>query len=148
MTDALSIATELCKHFEGFRAKPYRCPAGIPTIGYGATYYTDGRPVLLTDPPVTREVAADLLRFQLEKQFFPGVIRLCPSLITQPARLAAIADFAFNLGLGRLQTSTLRRKVNAGDWEAAKEQLMRWTRAGGVILPGLVRRRSAECALL
>lgn len=148
MDEAIAIATDLCKHFEGFRAKPYRCPAGIPTIGYGATYYMDGRPVQLTDPPITREVATDLLRFQLERQFFPGVTRLCPTLITHPKKLAAIADFAFNLGLGRLQTSTLRRKVNAQDWEGSKEQLMRWTRASGKVLPGLVRRRQAEADLL
>lgn len=148
MDEAFAIATDLCKQFEGFRAAPYRCAAGVPTIGYGATYYMDGSLVQLTDPPITREVATGLLLFQLEKQFFPGVIRLCPILITHPTKLAAIADFAFNLGLGRLQTSTLRRKVNAGDWTGSKEQLMRWTRASGKILPGLVRRRSAECNLL
>jgi lysozyme len=148
MGDALSITSELCKHFEGFRSKPYLCSAGVPTIGYGATYYLDGRRVQLTDPPITREVATGLLMFQLERDFFPGVLRLCPILITHPARLAAITDFAFNLGLGRLQTSTLRRKVNAEDWEAAKEQLMKWTRGGGRVLPGLVRRRAAEAKLL
>lgn len=148
MDEALEITAELCKRFEGFRAKPYYCPAGVATIGYGATYYLDGSTVQLTDPPVTPEVATDLLMAQLRRQFFPGVIRLCPILITHPTRLAAIADFAFNLGLGRLQTSTLRRKVNAEDWGAAKEQLMRWTRAGGKILPGLVRRREAESRLL
>jgi lysozyme len=68
--------------------------------------------------------------------------------LLHPTRLAAITDFAFNLGLGRLQTSTLRRKVNAEDWEAAKEQLMKWTRGGGRVLPGLVRRRDAEAKLL
>lgn len=145
---AIEITTELCKKFEGFRSKPYLCPAGVPTIGYGATYYTDGRKVQLTDPPISKEAAEELLRVELMHTYFPGVIRLCPSLITHPARLAAIADFAFNLGVGRLQTSTLRRKVNAEDWGAAKEQLMRWTKAGGRVLPGLLRRRQAESNLL
>jgi lysozyme len=58
-----------------------------------------------------------------------------------------LVDFCYNLGVGRLQTSTLRRVVNAGDWQGAKEQLMRWTRGGGRVLPGLVRRRAAEVAL-
>jgi lysozyme len=60
----------------------------------------------------------------------------------------ALVDFTYNLGVGRLQTSTLRRVVNAGDWQGAKEQLMRWTRGGGRVLPGLVKRRAAEAALL
>jgi lysozyme len=59
----------------------------------------------------------------------------------------AIVDFAYNLGVGRLQTSTLRRKLNAQDWEGAKEQLRLWVRGGGRVLPGLVKRRDAECAL-
>lgn len=62
--------------------------------------------------------------------------------------LNAIVDFAYNLGVGRLQTSTLRRKINAQDWAGAKAELMRWTRGGGRVLPGLVRRREAEIALL
>jgi lysozyme len=60
----------------------------------------------------------------------------------------AIADFTFNLGSGRLQTSTLRRKLRALDWEGSKEQLMLWVRGGGRVLPGLVRRRKAEATLL
>lgn len=148
MDDVLAIAEELCKRFEGFRPKPYRCPAGIPTIGYGATQYADGRAVQLSDPPISKQDAEDLLLFQLHSRFLPGVIRLCPILVAYPHALAAITDFAFNLGLGRLQTSTLRKRLNEGDWEAAKEQLMRWTRASGKVLPGLVARRKAEAALL
>jgi lysozyme len=60
----------------------------------------------------------------------------------------AIVDFAYNLGVGALQTSTLRRKINAQDWEGAREQLMRWVRGGGRILPGLVKRREAESLLM
>ena len=57
-------------------------------------------------------------------------------------------DFAYNWGTGRLQTSTLKRKINTNDWEGAKEQLMLWTKGGGKVLPGLLKRRTAECALL
>lgn len=147
MTD-LSTARELCKHFEGFRAKPYICPAGVPTIGYGATYYPDGRRVAMTDPPISQADAEAMLDAQLQREYLPGVLRLCPSLIAHPQALNAIVDFSFNLGVGRLQTSTLRRRINAGDWAGAAEQLRRWVRGGGKVLPGLVRRREAEVELL
>lgn len=144
----LELATTLCKEFEGFRSKPYICPAGVPTIGYGSTRYLDGRKVTLDDPPITRMIAEMMLREQLAREYLPGVLRACPSLIAHPQALNAIVDFAYNLGVGRLQSSTLRRRINHGDWEGAKEQLMRWVRGGGRILPGLVRRRKAEAALL
>ena len=144
----LDLAAELCRRFEGFRSKPYLCPAGIPTIGYGSTYYADGRKVSLSDPPTTQEEADALLLHELQSTYAPGVLRLCPNLIAYPNRLNAIVDFCYNLGVGRLQTSTLRRKIAAQDWDAAKEQLMLWTKAGGKVLPGLLKRRQAECALM
>jgi lysozyme len=144
----LELATTLCKEFEGFRSKSYLCPAGVETIGYGSTRYPDGRKVKLDDPPIMRTEAEDILRWQLEREFLPGVLRACPSLISHPQALNAVVDFAYNLGVGRLQTSTLRRRINQGDWQGAKEQLMRWVRGGGRVLPGLVRRRKAEAALL
>ncbi len=144
----LELAVTLCKEFEGFRARSYICPAGVPTIGFGSTRYEDGRKVTLDDPPITRERAEELLRWQLEREFLPSVLRSCPTLIAHPQALNAVLDFTYNLGSGRLQTSTLRRRINQGDWEGAKEQLMRWVRGGGRVLPGLVRRRKAEAALL
>ena len=144
----LNLAAELCRRFEGFRSKPYLCPAGIPTIGYGSTYYASGTKVTLNDAPITKEEADTLLLAELHHTYAPGVARLCPILLTHPRRFNAIVDFCYNLGVGRLQTSTLRRKINAQDWDAAKEQLMLWTKGGGKVLPGLVKRRVAECALL
>jgi lysozyme len=144
----LELATTLCKEFEGFRARSYICPAGVPTIGFGSTRYEDGRKVTLDDPPITRERAEEILRWQLEREFLPSVLRACPSLIAHPQALNAVLDFTYNLGSARLQTSTLRRRINQGDWAGAKEQLMRWVRGGGRVLPGLVRRRQAEAALL
>ena len=144
----LDLAAELCRRFEGFRSKPYLCPAGVPTIGYGSTYYADGRKVDLADPPITQDEADGLLRYELLHTYAPGVMRLCPGLISHEGRFNAIVDFCYNLGVGRLQTSTLRRKINAQDWDAAKEQLMLWTKAGGKVLPGLLKRRQAECALM
>lgn len=143
----LEIAASLCKRFEGFRSKPYLCPAGIPTIGYGSTYYSNREKVTLHDAPITEPAAYDLLMYELRHTYAPGVMRLCPGLITDEAKFNAIVDFTYNLGIGRLQTSTLRRKLNAKDWDGSKEQLMLWTRGGGKVLPGLLKRRQAECAL-
>lgn len=149
----LELAAELCRRFEGYRAKPYLCPANVATIGYGSTYYADGRKVTLQDPPMDEPTARALLMTELLHTYAPGVIRQCPGLLVLASKgdigkLNAIVDFCYNLGVGRLQTSTLKRKINAGDWEGAKEQLMLWTKGGGKVLPGLLKRRTAECALL
>lgn len=144
----LVIALALCKEFEGFRPKPYLCPAGVPTIGYGTTRYMDGRPVSLTDAPVTEKEAETLLEAQIRRDYLPGTLRACPVLATDERALNAIVDFCYNLGVGRLQTSTLRRRINALDWQGARTEIRRWVRGGGKILPGLVRRREAEAALL
>ena len=144
----LDIAAALCKQFEGYRGKPYLCPAGVATIGYGSTYYVDGRKVALTDAFMSEPDAAALLLQELHHTYLPGVLRQCPILLTDERKCNAIVDFVYNLGLGRLQTSTLKRKINASDWDAAQEQLMLWTKGGGRVLPGLVKRRVAESALL
>jgi lysozyme len=143
----LDLAAKLCREFEGFRSKPYMCPAGIPTIGYGSTYYSDGRTVTLQDAPVTKEQADALLMAELQHTYAPGVVRLCPVLLRHPNRFNVAVDFCYNLGVGRLQTSTLRRKINAQDWEGAIEQLLLWNKAGGKVLPGLDRRCRARAAL-
>ena len=76
-------------------------------------------------------------------------LRYCPVLATEPeGRLATIVDFTFNLGAGRLQTSTLRRRINQRDWVAAGQELRRWVYGGGKVLPGLVTRREAEASLM
>jgi len=144
----LEIAAELCKRFEGFRAKPYLCPAGIPTIGYGSTYYADGRKVTLNDSSISQEAANALLMSELQHTYLPGVLKNCPILATDERKCNAVVDFCYNLGVGRLQTSTLKRKINAQDWDGAKEQLMLWTKGGGKVLPGLLKRRQSECALM
>lgn len=150
----LDLATELCRRFEGFRSQPYLCPAGVPTIGYGSTYYPNGRKVTLQDRPISETEARVLLIEELFSTYAPGVLRQCPGLLPLALmtddwrKLNAIVDFAYNLGVGRLQTSTLKRKINAMDWEGAKEQLKLWVYGGGRKLPGLVKRREAECLLL
>jgi lysozyme len=78
-----------------------------------------------------------------------ATLRYCPVLATEPeGRLAAIVDFTFNLGAGRLQTSTLRRRINQRNWEDAATEVRRWIYGGGRVLPGLVTRREAEAAWL
>ncbi len=151
----LDIAADLCKRFEGFRSKPYLCPAGVPTIGYGSTHYGDGKRVTLADAQISEPAAYALLLSELFNTYAPGVLRLCPGLLPLAIlaggdwrKLNAIVDFAYNLGVGRLQTSTLRKKINARDWPAVRNELGKWVRGGGRVLPGLVKRRAAEAALI
>lgn len=147
MAEAIAVATALGKHFEGFRSAPYLCAAGVPTIGFGATYYEDGTAVTLGDAPITRERAERLLAFHILRVYMPATIKLCPSIDT-PKRLGAISDFTLNLGSGRLRGSTLRKKILAGDWEAVPGELRKWTRGGGRVLRGLVLRREAEASFI
>lgn len=143
---AVAVAAALARRFEGFYSSPYLCPAGVPTIGYGATYYEDGSHVTLNDPPISRERADALLVWMVRTRYLPDVARLCPGADT-PERLAALIDFAFNLGAGRLSASTLRRRVNKGRWEDVPVELRKWVKGGGRVLAGLVKRREAEAAL-
>lgn len=140
-------AIELIKRFEGFRAKPYLCSAGVPTIGFGSTFYEDGTKVTLQDEPISPERAKSLLDLTLNKIFIPGVLRCCPVLINYPKKLGAIVSFAYNLGVGRLQASTLRRRINEQNWEAASNEILKWNLAAGKVSKGLDVRRKAEKAL-
>jgi len=144
-------AIELAKRFEGFERKvkrgveitavPYICPAGFWTIGYG--HLCDPK-----HPPITEAEAKDYLARDLQKAV-AATLRYCPVLATEPeTRLAAIVDFTFNLGVGRLQTSTLRRRINQRDWVATATELRRWVYGGGRPLSGLIARRAAEVAPL
>jgi len=143
-------AIDLAKRFEGFhrvpkndpgRAHPYVCPAGYWTIGYG--HLCDPK-----HPPITEDEAERYLADDMTTAL-TATLRYCPVLATESeGRLAAIVDFTFNLGAGRLQTSTLRRRVNQRDWRVAGDELRRWVYGGGRILPGLVLRREVEHDLL
>lgn len=134
----------LIRQFEGLRLKPYRCPAGVPTIGYGHT----GPDVRMDMAPITIPQAEALLRKDAEV-FYRAAGKLSPVLwLEGGAKHSAIADFCFNLGTTRYKASTLRRRVDAGDWHGAAEELQKWVWGGGRKLPGLVARRAAEAALL
>lgn len=132
----------LIKSFEGFRARPYLCPAGVPTIGYGATYYPDGKKVTMRDKPVSEADATAMLRSMLV-QYENGVERYVQVPITQ-GQFDALVSFAYNLGLAALKGSTLLRLVNERNFVGAAAQFSRWNKASGKVLPGLTRRREAE----
>lgn len=145
------LAIELAKRFEGFhrvpkfdperRAYPYICPAGYWTIGYGHL-------CVPKHPPITEAEAEVYLAHDVQTAL-AATLRYCPVLATESeGRLAAIVDFTFNLGAGRLQTSTLRRRVNQRDWVTARWELRRWVYGGGKLLNGLVARRAAEADLV
>lgn len=140
---ATSEAVRVVKPFEGLRIKPYLCAAGVPTIGYGATYYLNGKRVTLDDKPITNDEAEMLLRYHLAK-YELGVKRLTKGVNLDAWQLGACISFCFNLGLGAFKASTLRKRILSGDFDDVPNQLNRWVYAGGRKLKGLVRRRKAE----
>jgi len=134
-----NIAIDLAMTFEGFYKSPYICPAGFWTIGYGHLCKKD-------HPIITEEQAEIYLAEDLQDALL-GTVRLCPVLLKEDVNwLGVIVDFVFNLGAGRLQASTLRRKINAELWEDVPNELNRWVYGGGKKLKGLVLRRQAEAA--
>lgn len=135
----------LIRQSEGFSATPYQCPAGIWTIGFGSTFHVDGTPIKRGDATVTIAQALDLLRATL-MQYEAEVTRSVKVPLTQ-GQFDALVSLTYNIGTGNFRTSTLLRKLNEGNYGAAAGQFERWDKAGGVSLPGLVKRRAAEKAL-
>ena len=135
----------MIKHHEGVRYRPYKCPAGLWTIGVGHLI-GDGKTLppewnrTLSKDEVDQILAADLRRFER------GVLRLCPVPLTQ-GQFDALVSFAFNLGLGGLQRSSVRMCTNRMDNDGAVRGLMKYIKGGGKVLPGLVKRRKDEAAL-
>ena len=135
---------DLVISFEGYSSEPYKCPAGVYTIGYGTTRYPDGVRVSEEDD-CTKDQAEEWLHHELNKAE-QTVVRYCGCYLSANKR-AALASFVYNLGSGAFRASTLRRRLNSGDWGDVPYQLSRWNKAGGRILKGLVRRRAAEAIL-
>lgn len=136
---------DLIRAFEGFRADPYLDAVGVPTIGYGSTYYPDGQRVRLTDPPISEPEARRLMQATLA-EFEDGIADALQVEVTQ-SQFDALVCWAFNIGVSAAQNSTLMKKLNSGDYFGAADQFLRWNKAGGVVLRGLSRRRAAERAL-
>ena len=136
---------EFAAAFEGLRLASYRDAAGYPTIGYGHLLTRDRALPLSTWPPITEIEAHGLLMADLARSW-ASVRRLCPTISLTEGQATALIDFCYNLGSGQLQASTLRAKVNRGD-PSAVDEFARWAYAGGVKLPGLVRRRAVEAAM-
>lgn len=135
----------LAKSFEGFKTHPYLDSVGVPTIGYGTTYYLDGTKVTMHDPDVTEDQACHLLLAKLGT-FSDQVVKMVSVPINQN-QLDALTDFAYNVGPGALHSSTLLKLLNAGDVSGAADQFLVWNKAGGVAVAGLTRRREAERSL-
>lgn len=136
---------DLIRAFEGFRAEPYLDAVGVPTIGYGSTYYPGGQRVRLTDPPISEPEARRLMQATLA-EFEDGISAALQVDVTQ-SQFDALVCWAFNVGVSAAQNSTLMRKLNSGDYLGAADQFLRWNKAGGQVLRGLTRRREAERAL-
>jgi lysozyme len=148
MRRALRVAVDLCKHFEGLFLKPYFCPAGVPTVGYGTVWKSDGTKVTMEDPPISAQTAEAWLQHQLQTECLPAAVKYTPTLVGNEEALGAITDFIYNLGASRYKASTLRRRLNERDWDEAQLEIRRWVRANGRVLRGLQLRREAEAAYL
>lgn len=137
----MRILIDLLKRFEGCRLSAYRCPAGIWTIGYGRT--TNVEPGM----KITQQQADEWL-YEEAHEVMKSALHLSPVLKNHPIRHQAISSFIYNLGAGAYQKSTLKKRIDNEDFIGAAQEIKRWNKAGGEILPGLVRRRTAEAELL
>ena len=153
---------DLMHRYEGYRTRPYLCPAHIWTIGYGHVLYQeqirlpvvrvgDYQGMIRKESPLKPEDNRVWSKDEIEKLFSEdvslferGAIRLSPNLSDRQGAFDAVVSFAFNAGLGNYQRSTIRMKNNRGDFDGAADAFMMWTKGGGKELPGLVRRRNDE----
>jgi lysozyme len=157
---------DLMHRYEGYRNRPYLCPAHIWTIGYGHVLYQDQIRLPMVRPPGKTKADIPMIRSEYPlkpehnrvwtKQeiddlfngdvasFERGVLRLVPGSIGSQGRFDALVSFSFNVGLGNLQNSSIRIKANRREWQAAADSFLLWNKGGGKVLPGLDRRRREE----
>ena len=159
------VGADLMHKYEGYRNRPYLCPAHIWTIGYGHVLYQEQikLPMARIDKPIamirkemplqpgdnrvwTKQEIDKLFEDDVAS-FERGVLRLVPGCVGHQGRFDALVSFAFNVGLGNLQRSSIRIKANRGEWEAAADAFLLWNKGGGKVLPGLDKRRKDERAL-
>lgn len=160
------VGADLMHRYEGYRNRPYLCPAHIWTIGYGHVLYQDqiklpmvrveGKnvPMIRKEYPLRQEDNRVWSKQEIEelfeedvKSFELGVLRLVPGCAGYQGRFDALVSFAFNVGAGNLQRSSIRMRANRNEWQAAGDAFLLWNKAGGRVLPGLDRRRKDERAL-
>lgn len=134
---------DLIKEFEGLRLKPYRDVAGVPTIGWGSTYYRDNKKVTMNDNPITEDEANSLLAYIANKDFGSFINKVVKVELNQN-QFDALVSFAYNLGNGNLQNSTLLKKINSGDFIGASNEFIKWNKVGKTELAGLTKRREKE----
>jgi len=134
----------LIKRFEGFRAKAYRCPAGVWTIGYGHTSQS-GAPEIKAGMRLSRQKASPILAKDIER--FAGGVRRAATVTLNEQQFSALVSFAYNVGLAAFRSSSVLKAVNQSDFAAVPRRLSLWVKADGRVLPGLVKRRAAEAAL-
>lgn len=142
---------DLIKKYEGCRLEAYLCPSGVPTIGWGATYYKNGTKVKMGDK-ITQQEADELFKWMVENKFEMQVkLLLGEELNAMLPELSrdALVSFAYNCGTNALGKSTLLKKIkaNKNDFVGIKKEFDKWVKGGGKTLPGLVKRRKAEFEL-
>ena len=138
---------DLIKKYEGFSSNPYLCSASVPTIGFGSTYYLDGRKVTLKDNKISLLEAESLLINSLTQTYEKSVLKLVKTALNQN-QFDALVSFVYNLGENSLKKSTLLKKVNANPSDPTiKDEFMKWVFAGGKKLSGLENRRREETEL-
>lgn len=156
------VGADLMHRYEGYRTRPYLCPAQVWTVGWGRVLYQeqirlpvarvgDYTGMIRKEYPLRPEDNRVWSRDEIEELFSQdvssferGALRLSPNLVGRQGAFDAVVSFAFNAGLGNYQRSTIRMKNNRGDFEGAADAFMMWTKGGGRELPGLVKRRKDE----
>lgn len=144
---AIDVLISLIKEFEGCKLKAYKCPAGVWTVGYGATGPD------IKEGTVWSQQYADAMLRKMANNVLDEALHESPRLRNEtPGRQAAVADFIYNVGIGNYRKSTFKRMIDAGDFNEAKHSVMKWNKAriNGDLreLPGLTRRRNAEADLI
>ena len=129
----------LLKGFEKLKSAPYKDPKGVPTIGWGSTYYENGKRVSMADKPITREEADRLLERTVENVYMKQMNKLVAVPLLQ-CQYDATLDFLYNVGFGHFEGSKFQQLLNAGMFRAAADEMLRWEKGA----PGLKRRREAE----
>lgn len=136
---------KLIKQFEGFMSKPYLDAAGVPTIGYGSTFYANGQPVLMKDEAITEEQASNLMLNVLVK--FEDAVNKSVTVPLNQNQFDALVSLTYNIGIAAFKNSTLLERLNAGLYKDAAEQFSRWVYSNKVVLKGLQKRRDQEKTL-